>query len=71
MLMYLKKWTNLSQPLVFENRNIDIFKRCTNFVNLWGWKIEMLIYLKKWTNLKQPLVFENRNVDKSYVMDQF
>ena len=29
MFIYLKKWTNLSQPPVFKNRKVDISLKCT------------------------------------------
>ena len=66
MFIYLNKCTNLSQPLVFENINVDIsLKNGLILVSLSCLKLEMLINLKKWTDLSEPLLFENRNVDIS------
>ena len=61
MLIYLKKWTDLSQPPVLENRKcLYILRNGPIFVILWSFKIEMLIYPKNYTDLRQPLVFENK-----------
>ena len=67
-MIYFKKWTNLSQPLVFENRNVDISEKIDQLKSASGvwkykcWFIEMDQY-------KSASGVWKRNVDL-YIMSQ-